>query len=376
MSSSDSPDVTGPLGPVATLEICEIRWTRGEGWVRSSERGGQAGRGTSSFPRAKNLPAPPRPHPGDLEIRPRNNTPAAAAPWGGGGAGSRTRRSLPARRAISPRAGVVRRDARVAGGGARDRPRVDGEAPRAVVSKMPAYFPSRSRGTVAKWHSVGGARARWRSRRRAGGRTHREVTLAGANRGARGESLRIEPGEGWEAGRLDRGRRRGGGNPPPGCPMLGASEEKRVPTVLDRATATARTRPSRSRPGRKSIERVWTPIARRARRAAADRARVLPPRFAPRQSSDDVAEASIHRGWDDAGAHLLRDDIGALRRLVGGDTEGGERAREGRSRGHGFGRLRVLRRVREASMQTPSAAHAGISALLAARGRSASQVDS
>ena len=295
---------------------------------------------------------------------------------GGGGAGSRTRRSLPARRAISPRAGVVRRDARVAGGGARDRPRVDGEAPRAVVSKMPAYFPSRSRGTVAKWHSVGGARARWRSRRRAGGRTHREVTLAGANRGARGESLRIEPGEGWEAGRLDRGRRRGGGNPPPGCPMLGASEEKRVPTVLDRATATARTRPSRSRPGRKSIERVWTPIARRARRAAADRARVLPPRFAPRQSSDDVAEASIHRGWDDAGAHLLRDDIGALRRLVGGDTEGGERAREGRSRGHGFGRLRVLRRVREASMQTPSAAHAGISALLAARGRSASQVDS
>ena len=106
----------------------------------------------------------------------------------------------------------------------------------------------------------GGARARWRSRRRAGGRTHREVTLAGANRGARGESLRIEPGEGWEAGRLDRGRRRGGGNPPPGCPMLGASEEKRVPTVLDRATATARTRPSRSRPGRESIERVWTPI--------------------------------------------------------------------------------------------------------------------
>lgn len=179
---------------------------------------------------------------------------------GGGGAGSRTRRSLPARRAISPRAGVVRRDARVAGGGARDRPRVDGEAPRAVVSKMPAYFRLGAVGRSPSGTAWGGARARWRSRRRAGGRTHREVTLAGANRGARGESLRIEPGEGWEAGRLDRGRRRGGGNPPPGCPMLGASEEKRVPTVLDRATATARTRPSRSRPGRESIERVWTPI--------------------------------------------------------------------------------------------------------------------
>ena len=293
---------------------------------------------------------------------------------GGGGAGSRTRRSLPARRAISPRAGVVRRDARVAGGGARDRPRVDGEAPRAVVSKMPAYFRLGAVGRSPSGTAWGGARARWRSRRRAGGRTHREVTLAGANRGARGESLRIEPGEGWEAGRLDRGRRRGGGNPPPGCPMLGASEEKRVPTVLDRATATARTRPSRSRPGRKSIERVWTPIARRARRAAADRARVLPPRFAPRQSSDDVAEASIHRGWDDAGrtffATTLRFAVllAATPRVVNAPARA--------SRGHGFGRLRVLRRVREASMQTPSAAHAGISALLAARGRSASQVDS
>ena len=259
MSSSDSPDVTGPLGPVATLEICEIRWTRGEGWVRSSERGGQAGRGTSSFPRAKNLPAPPRPHPGDLEIRPRKKTTSAASPWGGG-RGLADAAEPPGEACDlatgwcgTPR--CSRRGRRRARSAARRR---GGAARRRL--KNARIFSSRSRGTVAKWHRVGGARARWRSRRRAGGRTHREVTLAGANRGARGESLRIEPGEGWEAGRLDRGRRRGGGNPPPGCPMLGASEEKRVPTVLDRATATARTRPSRSRPGRESIERVWTPI--------------------------------------------------------------------------------------------------------------------
>ena len=259
MSSSDSPDVTGPLGPVATLEICEIRWTRGEGWVRSSERGGQAGRGTSSFPRAKNLPAPPRPHPGDLEIRPRKKTTSAASPWGGGararGRGGASRRGVRSRHGLVWYAEMLasRAAARAIGRASTGRRR----APSA--QKCPHIFVSEpwdGRQVAQR----GGARARWRSRRRAGGRTHREVTLAGANRGARGESLRIEPGEGWEAGRLDRGRRRGGGNPPPGCPMLGASEEKRVPTVLDRATATARTRPSRSRPGRESIERVWTPI--------------------------------------------------------------------------------------------------------------------
>ena len=51
----------------------------------------------------------------------------------------------------------------------------------------------------------------------------------------------------------------------------------------------------------------------------------------------------------DPGAHLLRDDIGLLRRAVGGDTERGESAREGRGRGHLRG-VRLLRREREASM--------------------------
>ena len=54
----------------------------------------------------------------------------------------------------------------------------------------------------------------------------------------------------------------------------------------------------------------------------------------------------------DPGAHLLRDDIGLLRRAVGGDTERGESAREGRGRGH-LGGVRLLRREREASMALP-----------------------
>lgn len=259
MSSSDSPDVTGPLGPVATLEICEIRWTRGEGWSDRASGEGRRGEAHLLFREQKTfrrLPDRIR----EISRSARERKPPPRLLLGGGGRGLADAAEPPGEACdlATGWCGTPRRSRR-GRRRARSAARRRGGAARRRL-KNARIFSSRSRGTVAKWHSVGGARARWRSRRRAGGRTHREVTLAGANRGARGESLRIEPGEGWEAGRLDRGRRRGGGNPPPGCPMLGASEEKRVPTVLDRATATARTRPSRSRPGRESIERVWTPI--------------------------------------------------------------------------------------------------------------------
>ena len=136
--------------------------------------------------------------------------------WGGGDAGSRTRRSLPARRAISPRAGVVRRDARVADGGARDRPRQGRR--RAVVSAVPALFVSEP-WDGRQWLWGGRGRGGARGVARAGGRTVRsrlpERTRSarktcGSNRGRMG---------GGAFGSRSASRR---GNPPPGCPMLGA----------------------------------------------------------------------------------------------------------------------------------------------------------
>lgn len=249
MSSSDisSPEVTGPWGPVATLEICALE---GEEGSAKSARGDEGRRRRAFFSSALEKKS--------RCVFTRHVTETKGARRSSAGSARYPVWILRATASIAPagtRGGARRRRARVIRappGSARTRGRAvplperrrAGSAPRArrAARRLESFrslpvpsFSETDRTPSGKNISVEAGFGASRS----GAETYREITLDGADRRARGESLRIERGD--EAGSA-RGARKGKprvGNCPVGEENNRATPE-RIGGVRVRAARVAR----------------------------------------------------------------------------------------------------------------------------------------